>query len=178
MKCLPFGEDSAMKQSLVSLVIANLVLDCCDSLSDCNILYTFALLFVVILFFLGWRSSTSGSSNSSSACLYWQKWYCALVDAIFHVSFHAISMSDGKKPDHLLLVYSKMWPDLGKPTFWAQANLWENSIKNFYNVLKLSLFHIWIKQLLHLLALKFHTKSFFFLGDMDDYIRSTDVPKR
>ena len=26
--------------------------------------------------------------------------------------------------------------------------------------------------------MKFHTKSFIFLGDMDDCIRSTDVPKR
>ena len=26
-----------------------------------------------------------------------------------------------------------------------------------------------------LLAVKFHTKSFFFLGDMDDYIRMTNV---
>ena len=32
-------------------------------------------------------------------------------------------------------------------------------------------FHTWIKQLLNLLAVTFHTHSFFFLGDMDDYIR-------
>jgi len=38
--------------------------------------------------------------------------------------------------------------------------------------------HIWIKQLLNLLAVKFHTKSFFFLGDMDDYIRLTPCAKK
>ena len=27
-----------------------------------------------------------------------------------------------------------MWPDLGKPIFWAQANFSENSIENVYNV--------------------------------------------
>ena len=36
---------------------------------------------------------------------------------------------------------------------------------------KLIFLHIWIKQLLNLLAVKFHTHSFFFLVDMDDYIR-------
>ena len=31
----------------------------------------------------------------------------------------------------------------------------------------LNFLHIWIKQLLNLLVVKFHTHSFFFLGDMD-----------
>ena len=53
--------------------------------------------------------------------------------------------------------------DLGKPTFWAQANFRQNSIENHHIFL-----HIWIKQLLNLFAVKFHTKSFFLLGDMDD----------
>ena len=30
---------------------------------------------------------------------------------------------------------------------------------------------MWIKQLLNLLAVKFHTQSFFLLGDTDDFIR-------
>jgi len=47
----------------------------------------------------------------------------------------------------------------GKPTFWAQANFWENPIKDLYIFFKIN---IWIKQLLNLLAMKFHTKSFFF----------------
>ena len=52
-----------------------------------------------------------------------------------------------------------MWPDLGKPTFWVQTNFWENSIKNLYES---SFFlHTWIKQLLNLLDVKFHTKSLF-----------------
>ena len=36
---------------------------------------------------------------------------------------------------------------------------------------KLIFLHIGIKQLLNLLAVKFHTHSFFFIGYMDDYIR-------
>ena len=52
-------------------------------------------------------------------------------------------------------------------------------LKIYRMVLKLiSFLHIWVKQLLNLLAMKFHTKSFSFLGDMGDYIRLTDVPKR
>jgi len=55
--------------------------------------------------------------------------------------------------------------------FWAQANFCKNSIENLYIGYKINFFmHIWVKQLLNLLAMKFHTKSFFFLGDMDDYI--------
>ena len=55
----------------------------------------------------------------------------------------------------------------------------ENSIENLYNGFKINFFlPIWVKQLLNLLAIKFHTKSFSFLGDMGDYIRLTDVPKR
>jgi len=30
---------------------------------------------------------------------------------------------------------------------------------------------------LNLLAVKFHTQTFYFLGDMDDYISLTDVPE-
>ena len=59
------------------------------------------------------------------------------------------------------------------------SKLWENLIENlliFSN--KAFSFQIWIKQLLNLLGMKFHTKSFFFLGDMDDCIRPTNVPKR
>ena len=70
-----------------------------------------------------------------------------------------------------------MWQDLGKPTFWAQANFRQNSTENFY-VFKLSFFlDIWIKQLLNLITTKFLSKSFFVLGDMNDYIRLIDVPK-
>jgi len=50
-----------------------------------------------------------------------------------------------------------MTPDYGEP---AQANFWENSNENFL--------YIQFKQLLsYLLAVKFHTHSFFFLGNMD-----------
>jgi len=55
-----------------------------------------------------------------------------------------------------------------------QANLRQNSIENLYDFFNQVFLHIWIKQLLNLLAVKFHTKSFFLLGDMDDYI---NVPK-
>jgi len=53
-----------------------------------------------------------------------------------------------------------------KPYLLAQ-DFWENTNENF----KINFLHIWIKQLLNLLAMKFHTHSFFPLGDMDDYIR-------
>jgi len=48
-------------------------------------------------------------------------------------------------------------------------------LKIFTSFLNIFFFQI---QLLSFLAVKFHTKNFFFLGDMDDYIRLTDVPKR
>ena len=76
--------------------------------------------------------------------------------------------------DHL-----NLGQDLGKPTFWAQAKFSKNSVENLYNDFKIKVFlHILIKQLLKLLSVKFLSKSFFFLGDMDDYIRPTNVPKR
>ena len=55
--------------------------------------------------------------------------------------------------------------------FWHKQTFLENSNENFNKFLKINFLHIWIKQLLNLLAVKFHTHSFFFLGDMDDYIR-------
>ena len=54
-------------------------------------------------------------------------------------------------------------PILENHTFGYIQNLWECSIENF--------FHILIKQLLSLLAVKFHTHSFFILGDILNYIR-------
>ena len=44
-------------------------------------------------------------------------------------------------------------------------NLWEFSIENFSGF-QLIFLHILIKQLLSLLAVKLHTDSFFFLGDI------------
>ena len=38
--------------------------------------------------------------------------------------------------------------------------------------------NIWIKQLLSCLAVKFHTKSFFLLGGMGDYIRLTKCAQK
>ena len=49
---------------------------------------------------------------------------------------------------------------------------WENSNETFNNLfLQLIVLHIRIKQLLNLHAVKFHTIAFF-LGDIDDYIRT------
>ena len=42
----------------------------------------------------------------------------------------------------------------------------------------LNFLHIWIKQLLNLLAVKFHTKSLFFLEDMDDYYQTDQCAKK
>ena len=49
-----------------------------------------------------------------------------------------------------------------KPTFWAQAE------KNQFYI------YIWVKQLLDLLAAKFHMKAS--TRDIDDYIRPSNVP--
>jgi len=46
----------------------------------------------------------------------------------------------------------------------------KNSVENLCNHFKIKLLHVLIRQLLKLLAVKFHTKIFFFLGGMDDYI--------
>jgi len=60
-----------------------------------------------------------------------------------------------------------------------KQTLAKTQLKIYAMILKLQIFlHILIMQLLKLLAVKFHTKSFFFLGDMDDYIGPTNVPKR
>ena len=49
----------------------------------------------------------------------------------------------------------------------------ENSIKKIIVLFsnKVPFLQIWIKQLLKILAMKFHTKSFFFLEEMNDFIR-------
>jgi len=67
-----------------------------------------------------------------------------------------------------------LWPDLGKTYLLATSKLltkvsWKSNNLVFWN--------IWVKQLLNFLAVKFHTKSCFLLGDMDDYIRLTNYPK-
>ena len=63
--------------------------------------------------------------------------------------------------------------------FGHKQNFEKTQLKIFTILFKIKFFlHIWIKQVLNLLAVKFHTNSFFFLGDMDDYIRLTNVPKR
>ena len=62
-------------------------------------------------------------------------------------------------------------PILENHTFGHMQNLWEVSIENFSNFLKLTFFHILIKQLLSLFAVKFHTHSSFYLGDILSYIR-------
>ena len=48
--------------------------------------------------------------------------------------------------------------------------------KTQLKILMVFILHIWIKQLLNLLRLKFHTKSFFFLGDMYDYMTDQLTP--
>ena len=62
-------------------------------------------------------------------------------------------------------------PILENHTSGHMQNLWEFSIENFSDFLKLIFLHILIKQLLSLLAVKFHTHSFFYLGDILNYIR-------
>jgi len=57
-----------------------------------------------------------------------------------------------------------MWPDFGKPTFWYKQDFWENS-----NIS--ALFFEKNNYILNLVSVKFHTHSFFLLGDMDVYTR-------
>jgi len=65
--------------------------------------------------------------------------------------------------------------------YWILENLYPlgtsklfKKTQNISDVLNFFL-HIWIKQLLRVLA---DTQSFFFLGDMDDYILLSNMPKR
>jgi len=66
---------------------------------------------------------------------------------------------------------------------WILKTYYLNTSKLFEETqLKISFYKInfilhFTKQLLNLFAVNFHTKSFFFLGDMDDCIRLTNVAK-
>ena len=59
------------------------------------------------------------------------------------------------------IIVTRSW----KPTFWVQANFRQNSIEYFYDVLKFNFFVYLDKATI---AVKFRTKSFFLLGDMND----------
>ena len=66
-------------------------------------------------------------------------------------------------------------PILENHTFGHMQNLWKFSIENFRDFLNLTFLHVLIKQLLNLLAVKFHTHSFFILGDILNYIRPCSI---
>ena len=57
---------------------------------------------------------------------------------------------------------------------WSQENFCKNSIENLYNVFKFFFAHLDKA----MIAVKFHTESFFFLGHIDDYIRMTHCAKK
>ena len=67
--------------------------------------------------------------------------------------------------------------------FGHKQTFQKSQLNNIYPISNIYLsnfiqLHNWIKQLLNILDVKFHTKSLFFQGDMDDYTKPTDVPKR
>jgi len=63
---------------------------------------------------------------------------------------------------------SNMWPDLGKPE--------KTPLKILTISFKLFFAHLY--KAIILLAVKVYTRSFFFLGDMDNYIRPTQFAKK
>jgi len=66
-------------------------------------------------------------------------------------------------------------PILEDHPFGHMENLQKNSIENFTNFFDLFFLHIWIKQSLNFLAVKFHTYSFFL--DKGSFIRPcSDFP--
>ena len=98
--------------------------------------------------------------------------YASIIDAcLFVKSFQQVFFT--AKFRLWIFVGSHLWPYFGKSTFLTQASFCKNRVENFYNFFKIIFLYIWIKQPLNLLAMKFHTKSFF-LGDIYGWLHQAD----
>jgi len=127
----------------------------------------FTLVFICIKFWLfPFSVSISTVSNALHRLPYEHDFSC-------YCKYHSFPL-----PQIILMTclwrYRLMIVICNQITFWAQANLQENYWKSLQFLNEV----FWMKQLLNVIAMKFHTKIFFFLGDMDECIRLTNVPKR